>query len=151
MSARCAQAAVDAQRLVGDGVGFRASKERCGIGNVLAMHRKQHAFAQVLDHALAMVSFKCWRAPAPARLGVSDVAHRHRVDTDAAAAQFARQHVAHLHYAAGRSAYEKLADGRYTARFGADGEDAFTSACEFQSDGSRSRCDLKFTHKEIIA
>jgi len=115
------------------------------------MHRKQHAFAQVLDHALAMVSFKCWRAPAPARLGVSDVAHRHRVDTDAAAAQFARQHVAHLHYAAGRSAYEKLADGRYTARFGADGEDAFTSACEFQSDGSRSRCDLKFTHKEIIA
>ncbi len=40
---------------------------------------------------------------------------------------------------------------RFTVRFGADGEDAFTSACEFQSDGSRSRCDLKFTHKEIIA
>src|SRR3989338_9410833 len=101
MSARCAQTAVDAERLAGDGIGLRSGKERRRVGDVLAMYWKQHALAQVLDHARAMAAFERWRARTPARLGIPDVAHRHRVDANAVAPQLTRQHAAHLHHAGG--------------------------------------------------
>jgi len=66
---------------------------------------------------------QCRRAAAPARLGVPDVAHRHGVDADAVAPEFARQHAAHLHHAARGATDEGLAHRGHAPGIGADGHD----------------------------
>jgi len=98
--------------------------------------REQHALAQVLDHALAVTAFERWRARAPARLGIPDVAHRHRVDPNAVAPQFTRQHAAHLHHAGGGAANEGFADRGHAARVGAHRDDLAAARAVPDAGGS---------------
>ena len=70
-----------------------------------------------------MAAFERWRARTPARLGIPDVAHRHRVDANAVAPQLTCQHAAHLHHAACGAANEGFADRGHAARVGTHRDD----------------------------